>query len=47
MVSRIELIHDWYAALKAGDIAGALALLDLDVEWIDNELHETGALDDV
>src|SRR5215207_8855256 len=32
-----ELIRDWYARLAAGDLAGALAVFDPDIEWIEAE----------
>ncbi|MCE3246184.1 MAG: snoaL-like domain protein [Geminicoccaceae bacterium] len=37
-----ELIRDWYATLAAGDLAGALAALDPDIEWIEAESSPYG-----
>jgi ketosteroid isomerase-like protein len=37
-----RLIRDWYATLAAGDVEGALAKLDPDVEWIEAESSPYG-----
>lgn len=37
MTSRVQLIREWYATLAGGDVMGALAKLDPDVEWIEAE----------
>ena len=38
----VRLVRDWYAMLAAGDVEGALAKLDPQVEWIEVESSPYG-----
>jgi uncharacterized protein len=39
MVSNVQLVRDWYAALAGGDVPAALGVMDPNIEWREAEGH--------